>query len=226
MARSPGSGLRRGVAPRFLGARPVDAPLVAHPTQTAVITDIQEPETPDETPAVPATVHYTDKFAPRATSSAISLRPTTVDDVDRLWDWVRSDREGTTAFLGHSHPNSQSFFHQIGQIAAKELDRVAWMRSIMQHDELIGFVILDPITRTASPVGTCHVYISTVHRGSFPAMLPSILADGDRQLPNMTYFVATQDEAIAEILKGAGFAAQIVLTRPSAFGESHGSEGR
>lgn len=192
----------------------VDAEKAALEREAAAILD------PDATKVL-----YTEKFAPKA-ASAVSLRQTTVDDVDRLWDWIRADRDGTTAFLGHSHQNSRAFFEQVGQIAAKEQSGVAWMRSIARGDDLIGFVILDPITRGTSPVGTCHIYINPETRGQLPALLPSILADGDRQLPNMTYFVATQDEALSSLLKSAGFTAQIVLTRAASLGEPHGSEGR
>lgn len=216
MARAPGPGIRRGVRPQFATARPLPP----------------KHETPAVTPVVDAgavapnsSVLYTEKFAPKP-ASEVALRPTTVDDVDRLWDWIRSDRDGTTAFLGHTHQNSRAFFEQIGQIAVKERDGVAWMRSISRGDELIGFVVLDPITRGTHPVGTCHIYINPETRGQLPALLPSILADGDRQLPNMTYFVATQDDALSSLLQSAGFSAQIVLTRAASLGEPHGSEGR
>jgi hypothetical protein len=53
--------------------------------------------------------------------------------------------------------------------------------------------------------------------------LPSILADGDRLLPGMTLFVATDSEAMASLLKAAGFTSQFVLTRSSP-GVPHGPE--
>ena len=205
MAR-PRPGIRPGVAPRFVEvSKPAPA---SSPAQDA-------PPTPS---------NVTPFAAPKP--DQVDLSPLSVEDVDRLWDWVRADREGTTAFLGHTHPNSQAFFYQIGQIAQKELDGSAWMRSIVKGDALIGFVILDPITKTKNPVGTCHIYISQNVRGELPKLLPSILAEGDQQLPNITYFVATQDEAMSALLQSAGFSAQIVLTRAASLGEPHGSEGR
>ena len=224
MARSAGPGIRRGVAPRFAGAMPLPQKSIrqqiADADKDALERDVTAILNPDATK-----IPYTEKFAPEA-SSAVTLRETTVDDVDRLWDWIRADRDGTSAFLGHTHQNSRAFFDQIGQIAQKERDGVAWLRSIVHNKDLVGFVILDPITRGAKPVGTCHIYISPKTRGQLPALLPAILADGDRQLPNMTYFVATQDDALSSLLQSAGFTAQIVLTRAASAGEPHGSEGR
>ena len=235
MSRS--QGVRRGVAPVF--ASPVAGP--PKPPRNAPNVDIIDAnETPiqgthpldghDEdvrafTP--PPAVLYTERFAssvPRGTSD-VTLAQTTVEDIDQLWDWVRADREGTTAFLGLAHPNTASFFSQIGQIGQKEKDGVAWLRSIKRGDSLIGFVILDPIQRGNPPVGKCHIYVSPDERGSLPELLPSLIAEGDRLLPGVTLFVATSEEGWATMLKAVGFASQIVLTRQSPLtGSAHGPQ--
>jgi hypothetical protein len=200
--------------------------------------DADQAETPIDAPAAPdaatrpfkrpadpdgaASVHYTQRFAARGLSD-VGLQPTTIEDIDRLWDWVRSDREGTTAFLGLAHQTTTTFFQQIAMIGQKERDGVAWLRSIKRDRALIGFVILDPIQSGRPPVGRCHIYVSVEERGHLPEFLPSILADGDRLLPGMTLFVATDSEAMASLLKAAGFTSQFVLTRSSP-GVPHGPE--
>ena len=224
MSRSS-QGVRRGVAPVFaappVGAAQVKPRNAPAPDTSAFDAEEDAPVAPDAAPA-PAVI-YTERFA-AAQASGVTLQQTTVEDIDQLWDWVRSDREGTTAFLGLSHPNTASFFHQIGQIGQKEKDGVAWLRSIKRGDSLIGFVILDPIQRGNPPVGRCHIYVSPDERGHLPEFLPSILAEGDRQLPGMTLFVATDQDAIAAMLKAAGFTSQIVLTRQSPTGADHGPQ--
>lgn len=229
MSRST-SGVRRGVAPVFVTPasappKPRNAPA---PVTTAFDGETLERESAELTdsivPEAAPSVLYTERFSsvPRGTSD-VTLAQTTVEDIDQLWDWVRSDREGTTAFLGLAHQNTASFFNQIGQIGQKERDGVAWLRSIKRGESLIGFVILDPIQRGNPSVGKCHIYVSPEARGHLPEFLPSILAEGDRQLPGMTLFVATDQEAIASMLKAAGFASQIVLTRQSPLtGREHG----
>lgn len=230
MSRS--QGVRRGVAPVF--ATPVAGPSKPPRNAPAPVTtafgddapaEIMDPVQSEPAPA-PAAVLYTERFVnvSRETSD-VTLAQTTVEDIDQLWDWVRADREGTTAFLGLSHPNTASFFNQIAQIGQKEKDGVAWLRSIKRGDSLIGFVILDPIQRGNPPVGKCHIYVSQEARGHLPEFLLSILAEGDRQLPGMTLFVATDQDAIAEMLKAAGFTSQIVLTRQSPVtGSAHGPQ--
>jgi hypothetical protein len=245
VSRRAPAAVRRGVAPAFADvsktpraaapaaapARPAAPPMVmpdfgddTNDEDLDASGDDGQPD-PEAASLAPASesrqtgVVYTERFSgagsvPRGTG-VVTLEMTLVEDIDQLWDWVRADRDGTTAFLGHAHRNTQSFFNQVAQIGRKEKDGVAWLRSIKRAGALVGFVILDPIQRGTPPVAHCHIYIAQEMRGSLPDFLPSLLAEGDRQLPGVTLFVATNQDSLASILKSVGFTSQIVLTRPS-----------
>ena len=211
MAR--GSGIRRGVAPQFVEvARKVpslaDAMREAKDGDTIIITPDNEVIGP-----APSNVHYLDKF----TAPAITLSGVSMADIDRLWDWVRSDPEGTQAFTGKTFENSRDLFAYIQQLAQKEREHKAAFYSIMDEVTLLGFIMLDPIIREPrqNPVGTTHVYLQPEARGRLREILPAMLAQADQVAPGMNLCVITSRGEWASTLEAVGFTTHIVLTRQS-----------
>ena len=152
-------------------------------------------------------VHYLDKRP-----SPIALGPVSIEDMDRLWDWVRSDREGTKEFLGVTHANSQEFFEHISSIYKREASGSARLRSIRRGQELIGFLLLDPILQTPV-VGTCHLYIGVEYRGHITEIIPAMIATCDTDFGGMALIAIVQRKEWVPVLEASGFEAQIVLTR-------------
>lgn len=214
--------MRRGVAPRFLGARPIDAPLITG-EKVAVPADSV---TPDAPPVAPANVHYIDKFAPVDAVDRVVLEPATIEDVDALWDWVRADPEGSAAFLGGQHiGNSRDLFTFIGKVAEMERNGHAKFFSIRDAEALLGFIMLNPIHRQVghAPVGTVHVYLGVESRGRLKAILPRLIEESSRVAPGVNLCVITSRPEWASMLEDAGFASHTVLTRPaSVTGDAHG----
>ena len=161
---------------------------------------------PPQTPFVVAPIQFPTPAA------LVTLESASVEDFDQLWDWARSDRAGVTQFLSREHANSQSFFQQIGQILMDEREQRAWFRAVRSRGELCGFVLLSPIVKAATLVGTLHLYLT----GATPA---DVVADVIAQLPpQMTLMMVAHDEAVADQFVALGFTSQIVLTRPPSQG--------
>ena len=200
-------------------------PDVPPPTAPPVVVpqyDESDPVAPDPVPTpVPATkVHYTDAF--RQTSS-ITLDQVTIEDCDQLWDWVRSDPDGTQAFLGKTFTNSRDLFGYISRLAEKERNGHAAFYAI-REGVLLGFVILEPIFREVGkdPVATTHIYLQPDARGRMASLLPSLMSEADRLAPGLNLCVITQRQEWATMLQSAGFKSQFVLTRTSPVGANHG----
>lgn len=155
----------------------------------------------------------------------VTLQPTSVEDIDQLWDWSRVDREGVKAFLSIDPKNSRDLFTMIGRITNLQQQGLAELRSVRDGASLLGFVMLAPIARVEgkAPVGTVHIYLEPSVRGEIKSLLPLMLAEADRLVPGMSLAVITTRDEWARILQAVGFSAQIVLTRHAASGDTHGS---
>lgn len=150
-------------------------------------------------------------FAPAVAMPTAKLDHVSIEDCDTLWDWVRADRDGTTAFLGREHKNSQSFHEQIAHLFNLEQQRSSWVRAIRRGDVLCGFIMLNPIVRTPQLAGTVHLYIAPEQCVDMSAWLPSVFA----QLPSdMILMLVDARGTFTEILKPIGFQPNTVLTRP------------
>ena len=198
MARSA-PHLRRAAQHTF--ATPVGAPApVVMDASEPPITGIVERGEPIVLKAAP--IHFP------APAPLVALESASVEDFDQLWDWARSDKDGVAQFLSREHANSQSFFQQIGHILMDEREQRAWFRSVRSRGELRGFVLLSPIVKAATLVGTLHLYLT----GETPS---DVIADVIAQLPpQMTLMMVAHDEAVADQFVALGFTSQIVLTRP------------
>lgn len=203
MAVSRGPALRRGAPARF--ATPVAATEAHAPLVKGDVVDVpQDLILPDAIANRPPIL-----FVPKATPSAHLDQPL-VEDLDRLWDWARSDREAVASFLSQSHTNSQTFFNQIGQIVGEEQGDKAWLRAVRINGELAGFVMLRPIVKSGAG------FAATVHLYFVPKTMNDTLLEVVRQLPSdMALMMVAPNETFAATFASAGFESKIVLTRPA-----------
>lgn len=199
MAVSRGPALRRGAPARF--ATPVAATAPDIVPQDAIISQTAIEPSVIARPAIP--------FVSKAMSPAQLDQPL-VEDLDRLWDWARSDREAVASFLSQSHTNSQTFFNQIGQIVGEEQGGTAWLRAVRINGELAGFVMLRPIVKSGAGLA------ATVHLYFVPKTMNDTLLEVVKQLPSdMTLMMVAPNETFAATFASAGFESKIVLTRPA-----------
>ena len=198
MARSA-PHLRR--AARHTFATPVGPP-IAIPDGSLPNDAAHAATPPPQTPFVVAPIQFP------APAALVTLESASVEDFDALWDLARSDKAGVAQFLSREHANSQSFFQQIGHILMDEREQRAWFRAVRSRGELRGFVLLSPIVKAATLVGTLHLYLT----GETPS---DVIADVIAQLPpQMTLMMVAHDESVADQFVALGFTSQIVLTRP------------
>lgn len=138
--------------------------------------------------------------------------------IDQLWDWVREDTEGVFNYLGFVPQHSRALFKWIENFSLLAAKGLAWHQAIYAAGELIGFVMLHPVSKTAHAItGDCHIYLAINARGNLDTLLPMLMAEADRLIPNVSLRVVTaRDDEWARLLRGVGFTTQIVLTRPAA----------
>lgn len=153
-----------------------------------------------------------------AKPAALQLAKVGPIEIDRLWDWARADRDGVMNFLGFIPDHSLHLYKWIDNFQGLEREGRARFHSIYVAGSLIGFLMLHPIQQTgAQAVADCHLYLSQDARGNVRSLLPQLLAELDRIVPYIALRVVTaRDDEWARLLRGVGFAAQIVLTRPAA----------
>lgn len=190
--------LRRGAPARFAAPVGVGSPQAPAPVSTD--------QAPDSHPRGPILT-----FAPSPQAArAYHLDHTTVEDIDALWDWVRADRSGTSAFLGQPHANSQSFFSQIVALYEREQRGTAWFRAVRNVKGLVGFVLLT----LAPQAATMQMYVEPSERGAFADVLRDVLAGVDTQAPRLALVTASDDPDVIAAFRGHGFTPTTVLTRP------------
>ena len=213
MARST-AGVRRGAPARFATPVAATAPLKAGDVAT-VPQDIIVPDAIKGqdaiAPVLRSPIPFVPSLAPKA-SSATTVDEPTVDDLDRLWDWVRSDREGTTGFLGQTHDNSRSFFQQVSGFVSQDQMGAGWFRSIRRSGELIGFVMM---FITTERVGSFASYIEPQSRKDMDAIISAMVANANAAHPGLTMMAVSGSEDISVAFESCGFERKIVLTRPA-----------
>lgn len=150
--------------------------------------------------------------------ASLELRQVTYEDLDRLWDWVRGDAEGARRFLPAVPANSHELTIFLRKMLEAENAGTALIRSIdignAAHRQHIGFIALNPISRTPRLVGVVHCYLAPLAQGSLPQLLPHLLDVAAEQQPDMHLVVQTTDYAFARLLEPHGFQLSIALTRP------------
>ncbi|NBR88201.1 MAG: hypothetical protein EB034_17950 [Verrucomicrobia bacterium] len=148
-------------------------------------------------------------FAPKPAAPPVrstELSAVTVEDLDQLWDWARSDREGVSSFLNAHYPNSQAFFNRMAAVLADEQNGTAYLRSVRDANALVGFVMFSPIVQKSA---TVHLYLT-------PNTPTKVLNDVIDQLPrDMGLMLVAPTDEFAAKFADYGFQSKIVLTRPA-----------
>lgn len=149
---------------------------------------------------------------------ALQLATVTATEIDHLWDWARSDRDGVFNFMGFIPPHSIELFKWIENFQQLEREGRSLFQSVYMAGRLVGFVMLFPLQQTPKGlVGDCHIYLSKDVRGDLPTMLPLLMAEADRMFPNVSLrVVQARDNEWVRLLCRVGFTTTIVLTRPAA----------
>lgn len=175
----------------------------------AAVQRMRGPNTPhegdDPDPTVP--VHVV-----RSTAPALALRPATVEDVDRLWDWIRQDGDLGKAFLGIECRTSLTLHETMQQFVLAQQQGTALLFALEDGGHHQGFVIVNPLD-LSDQVGRLHLYLAPAVRGTLAALLPKLLAVADREYPDLSLIIAVEDEAAARLYRPFGFTTQYVLTR-------------
>lgn len=141
-----------------------------------------------------------------AMEHSLSLRVPTEEDFDRLWDWVRADKDEGARFLGRPISTSR----ELRQWA------VAFgpaLFSMVDMDEHIGFVGLNPFTEEQAVI---HLYLTQTARNQLKRIVPQLLALSAEQYPGVNLIVATKDMESVRLWQPFGFTLTYLLTRPAA----------
>jgi hypothetical protein len=142
----------------------------------------------------------------------LTARPIAVDDVDRLWDWIRTEPDRAAAFFGTA-PSSALALHQLFHGYA-EADRrgSAIARSVDVHGQHAGFAVLAPIL-AADRVAVAHLYLAPSLRGHLDEIVPALLDEAERALPPGIRVVVYGHAGWNRLLELLGFVAHTLLIR-------------
>lgn len=149
--------------------------------------------------------------APQA--PGITAHPVSFLDVDRLWDWIRSDSDRGQAFLGTAVETSLDLHQRIRQIQSHEAMGVAMVRSLYREGDTatgwhLGFLMLHPIL-SQERMAVVSMYLQRDSRGYELRILPAVLALAAQIVPGFKLAVMAADEgqrqAYAALLQPLGF---------------------
>lgn len=137
-------------------------------------------------------------------------------DIDRLWDWIRRDKDLGMSFLSRSLTSSIELHALVGQFAAEETYGTALLRTLYADREHVGFVMLSPILsdeRTA----ILHLYIRADLRTHLVALTGFIIEAASRLAPGIKLAISALDPSWGAtslpVLKSLGFVAHTLYVR-------------
>ena len=144
--------------------------------------------------------------------AAISVRPVTDCDVDRLWDWVRRDEDRGLEFLGFQPKTAREVY---GHFAQNFTDNpVAAAFAIDELGTHIGFALFNPIHPIPFQAVT-HLYLAASVRGRLGEIVQQLLRICDDRYHGLSLVIVTPDERRMRLCRRAGFTVSYVLTRPA-----------
>ena len=142
--------------------------------------------------------------------AALSVRPVTDPDVDRLWDWVRMDKDRGLAFLGLEPKTAREVY---GYFAEHFTDNPASAAFAVDEGDLhIGFVLLQHI-HPETMRALLHVYLSPLAQGRLLELSPILLGICDTRYPKLSLVIVTADEARMRLYRRVGFKVSYVFER-------------
>lgn len=183
------------------------APPLAHPTAQYI-------------PPQPLRTEQAGRFDPSGAvvhPSGLAAHALRVGDIDRLWDWIRADRQDEVkAFLGRSFTTSVELHQFLWMIASLEPKGLAVIRALYWGHEHFGFAMLAPILaqeRTA----LMHLYLTQQARGSLFNIAGPLVDVASRVLPGVHLAVSSLDQQWAKlhraVLQPLGFVEHTMFVR-------------
>ncbi len=119
-------------------------------------------------------------------------RPVLVEDIDRLWDWIRADKDQGASFLGRTFTHSIALHEFARQMGQAEMAGLAITRAIHYGPHHLGFAMLAPILaqeRTA----LMHIYLRQDVRGQLAKFTAPLVEIAERVAPGVHLAVASAD---------------------------------
>lgn len=142
--------------------------------------------------------------------------PVSVEDVDRLWDWVRLDGDRGASFLGRTFARSTDLHQFMIAIVSGEHQGLSLVRSLYWATVHIGFGMLAPILaeeRTA----LMHVYLQPEARNNLAEFMPLLVQMAEQLAPNVHLAVASDgpqwERLHARVLEPLGFVKRAMFIR-------------
>lgn len=134
-----------------------------------------------------------ESFAPH-----LIVVPMSLEDTDRLWDWLRQDTKGDLAFFGREIRNSQDLHAMMqllvnGESVNKAIGRSIYFIDANRVAHHIGLAALMPILSTER-VALMHIYLSPETRGGLAQLVPALVGEARNLLPDFRLAVMSTDD--------------------------------
>lgn len=156
---------------------------------------------------------------PEPEVAPILATPPTVEDIDRLWDWIRADGDGGAAFFSRAIPSSVALHNTFSALAVAEQavgPVTAAIRAITSGPHHVGFAMLLPILRQER-TALMHIYLRPELRGMLAQLTPTLIDQAAAAVPGFTLAVIGHDAALTRmhrsILAPLGFVEHTMFLR-------------
>lgn len=149
-------------------------------------------------------------------ASGLSIAKVSVEDVDRLWDWIRHDADGGTSFLWQKCTTSIALHQYLLKIDMGESNGIAAIRAIHGGDQHLGFAMLAPILEVER-TALMHIYLREDMRGHLATIAGPLVEMASTVVPDMHLAVWSSDERWArlhrKLLAPLGFTERTMFIR-------------
>lgn len=151
----------------------------------------------------------------------VTVRPVTIEDGDRLWDWIRADGDHGAAFLSRPMQTSMDLHGVMHALITAESAGTALMRAVYyegatEGDQHLGFAALAPIL-PVEQVAVMHIYLRPEVRGQLAALTGPLVQVASSILPTYKLAVVSHDAAWArlhrQVLLPLGFTEHVMFVR-------------
>lgn len=131
----------------------------------------------------------------------------TIEDTDRLWDWIREDAGNAGPFFGKRLRHSQQLHDVMRGLVISEREGTGLARSIhyrsnsADQTEHLGLLALVPILSTEQ-IALLHIYLRPDMRASLDRIVPWAVEEAGEILPAHHLGVWAQNDAQRKLYKG------------------------
>lgn len=146
-------------------------------------------------------------------SSPLSLSPLREEDVDQLWDWIRTEEDRAEQFFGEYIKTALHLHQNMARMLKLEASGQAIVRAIELNRQFIGLTIAWPINH-ADKIANLHLYIAPTLRQHIDKILPMLIEAGDQVIPQGLKMALVADRpGWEQLLAPLGFVTHTVLIR-------------